>query len=116
MMLYDVMMEDFIIMDKVRESDGEGGFSTTWKEGATIKAVAVQNTTMEAKIAEKQGVTSTWKITTKKNVQLDYHDVIKCKRTGTIYRITSRGGTVVSPELSSIDISQVEAETWELAS
>lgn len=116
MSLYENMMEEFIIMDKKRTSDGEGGFITEWEEGASIKAVAVQNTTMEAKIAEKQGVTSTWKITTSKSISLEYHDVLKCVRTGQIFRITSKGGEVVSPTMSSLDISQVEAEAWELAS
>lgn len=116
MSLYENMMEEFIIMEKKRVSDGEGGFITTWGEGVTIKAVAVQNTTMEAKIAEKQGVTSTWKITTSKNVSLEYHDVLKCLRTGQIFRITSKGGEIISPSFSPIDLSQVEAEAWELAS
>lgn len=116
MSLYENMMEEFIIMDKKRVSDGEGGFITDWQDGVTIKAVAVQNTTMEAKIAEKQGVTSTWKITTSKKINLEYHDVLKCVRTGQIFRITSKGGEVVSPEVATLDISQVEAEEWELAS
>lgn len=116
MSLYEKMMEEFIIMDKKRVSDGEGGFTTEWEEGATIMAVAVQDTTMEAKIAEKQGVTSTWKITTSKSINLEYHDVLKCVRTEQIFRITSRGGEVVSPKMATLDISQVEAEAWELAS
>ncbi len=34
---------------------------------------------MSARVAEKEGVTATYTITTAKTVKLDYHDVLKTK-------------------------------------
>lgn len=115
MSLLNEMMEEYILMEKVRQSDGEGGFVTTWEEGITFKACIVMDTTMEARIAEHEGVTSTYTVTTQKNVNLEYHDVLKRKKDGSIYRITSNGGEKITPSSSTLDMAQVTAERWELA-
>lgn len=114
MTLYDSMMESFILIEKKRVSDGEGGFITTWVDGEEFQAVVVRDTTMEARIAEHDGVSSTYTVTTHKNVMLDFHDVIKRKADGLTYRITSQGGEIKSPTSPVIDIAQVNAERWEI--
>lgn len=114
MSLINSMMEKFSIMNKEKTSDGEGGFVTQYFEGAEIDAVAVLDSTMQARIAEKQGVTSIYTITTNKAVILEYHDVLKRVSDGKIFRITSNGIDKKSPDVSSLNIRQVTAEAWEL--
>ena len=59
MSLLTQAMEDVVLMEKKREPDGEGGFlQTVWVDGAYFKAAITFNTSMEARTAEKQGVTS----------------------------------------------------------
>lgn len=116
MMLYERMMQECILLEKKRTSDGEGGFITTWKEGAQIMCAITQNNSMQAKIAEHDGVTSTYKVTTNKNVKLDYHDVIKRIEDGVIFRVTSNAEEKTSPTFSTIDMNVVSAERWELPS
>lgn len=114
-MLINDMMEDFYIMNKTRVPDGEGGFITTWVQSeATIKAVLVNDVSMSARVAEKEGVTSTYTLTTDKSNILDYHDVIKRASDGTTYRITSNPIDKLSPNVSTINIAQCTAERWEL--
>lgn len=108
------MMEAFVIMDKVREDDPEGGFITVWKEGASIQAIATLDTSMQARIAEQQGVTSVYTITVDKSVNLEYHDVVKRVSDGKVFRITSDGSDNVTPVTSGLDIRQLTAEKWEL--
>lgn len=116
MTLYESMMETFCLVEKKRVSDGEGGFVTTWEDGAEFQAVVVRDTTLEAEIAEHDGVTSTWTVTTYSNTKLDFHDVIKRLSDGQTFRITSQGGQIVSPSSSSvINMAQVNAELWEIA-
>ena len=112
------MTEEEIIqlVDKVRESDGEGGFITTWKNGAEFEAAIVSDTSTLAKIAEKQGVTSTYTVTTDKNVVLSFPDVIRRLSDGQTFRITSDGNDKKAPDISTIAISQATAEKWELTS
>lgn len=114
MSLIDSFMENCIIMNKAKVSDGEAGYIITWTEGASIMAAITQDTTMQARIGEKQGVTSTYTITTPKAVVLEYHDVIKRVSDGKIFRVTSDAGDKVSPAVASFDVAQVTAEKWSL--
>ncbi len=114
MMLYERMMRECVILEKQRLSDGEGGTITTWREGAHIMCAITQNNSMQAKIAEHDGVTSTFRITTSRQVKLDYHDVIKRIEDGVIFRVTSNAEEKASPSFSTIDMSVVSAERWEL--
>lgn len=114
MSLIDAMMEDFVYVNKSKTEDPEGGTITEWIEGATFRAVAVLDTSMQARIAEREGVTNVYTITTSKNVELEYHEVIKRLKDGKIFRITSDGSDNASPNVSTLDIRQVTAEKWEL--
>lgn len=109
MSLIDDMMEDCSIMNKQKIADGEGGTYTTWVEGASISVAIVQDQSMRARIALKDGVNSIYTLTTKTNVKLDFNDVIKRKKDGRIFRVTSE------PKISeAMNMSQVTAEKWEL--
>ncbi len=116
MSLIENMMTECIIMDKKRIPDGEGGFDVEWTEGATILAAITRDTTMNAMIAEAQGVKSVFTITTTRNIALDFHDVIKRKSDGRIFRVTTNVGEIIAPLASTLDIAQVLAESWELPS
>lgn len=114
MSLIDAMMEPCHIINKIKVSDGEGGYSTEWVDGADIRAAIVLDETMQARIGQQQGVTSVYTITTRKDVVLEYHDVIRRDSDGKVFRITSDPGDKVSPNVSTLDISQVTAEKWSL--
>ncbi len=101
-------------MNKSKESDGEGGFDVVWTDGAEIQAAIINDSSISARVAEKEGVTSTYTITTSKSVKLEFHDVIKRVRDGKIFRVTSDGDDKLSPNVSNLDISQVTAEKWSL--
>ena len=112
MSLLDDMMEQFHIMDKVTSDDGYGGVTTEWKEGATFQGVATFDTSMQARAAEKQGVTSMYTVTTSKSVVLQYHDVIKRDRDGKVLRITSDGDDKYTPASAGLNMRQVSAEEF----
>lgn len=103
-----------VMLDKQRISDGEGGFITSWVEGAKFMAAITFDTSIEARAAEKQGVTSIYTITTDKNVVLEYHDVIKRLFDNKILRVTSDGGDKATPEGAALNMRQVTAEEWEV--
>lgn len=113
-MLITYMMTPCVLVEKKREPDGEGGFYTTWAEGAQFDAAITLDSTMQARIAEKDGVTSVYTVTTKRATLLEYHDVFKRLSDGVVFRVTSNGTDKQSPGASSLDIAQVTAERWEL--
>lgn len=107
-------MEKCVMMDRITISDGMGGFETAWTEGAEFDCAIVFDTSMESRTADKLGVTSLYTITTNKSVLLNYHDVIKRKRDGKIFRITSDGDDKFTPASATLNMRQVTAEEWRL--
>ena len=113
MSLLTQAMEDVVLMEKKREPDGEGGFlPAVWVDGASFKAAITFNSSMEARAAEKDGVTSLYTVTVPKNAKLEYHDVIKRLEDGKVFRITSDGDDKMTPESASFQVIQVTAEEW----
>jgi len=112
MSLLSEAMEDFIIKDKTTGPDGYGGVTDRYVDGATIKATATLNNSMQARIADVQGVTALYTIVTSKNINLQYHDVLERVSDGKIFRITSDGDDFKSPASSSLDMRVVSAEEW----
>lgn len=114
MSLIDEWKEQCVLIEKKRVPDGEGGFTVSWEDGAEFAAAITFNSSMEARRAEKEGVTSLYTVTTGKNALLQYHDVFRRLRDGKIFRVTSDGDDVQTPERATFQFGQVTAEEWEL--
>lgn len=114
MSLIDNFFTACVLMEKTREPDGAGGWSVAWSEGAEFEACIVRDTTMQSRVAEKEGVTSVYTVTTRRATPLSFHDVFKRLSDGTIFRATSDGADKQSPGVGSLDMCQVTAERWEL--
>lgn len=114
MSLLSEAMENCTMLDKRTAQDGYGGYVTTWTEGAPFTAAIVLDSSIEAKIAEKQGVTGLYTVTTTKALNLQYHDVFRRERDGKIFRVTSDGDDKHTPQSAGLNMRQVSAEEWEL--
>lgn len=114
MSLLQEYMEPCQLIEKKRVPDGEGGWTTGWTDGAMFKAAVVCDSSIQARAAEKQGVTSLYTITCEPNAKLEYHDVFRRKSDGKIFRVTSDGDDVQTPKRATFQFSQVTAEEWSL--
>ena len=114
MSLLEEAMENCIMLDKTTAPDGYGGVITNWTEGAEFIAAIVFDNSMEARIGEHQGVTNLYTITTKKNMNLQYHDVFKRLSDGKIFRCTTDGDDNKTPPTAGLNMRSVRAEEWEL--
>lgn len=114
MSLLDEAMEKCTYLDKTTAPDGYGGVITTWQDGAEFDAAIVFDTSMEARVADKQGVTSLYTVTTRKNVVLEYHDVFKRTSDNKIFRVTSDGDDKHTPASAGLNMRQVTAEEWSI--
>lgn len=112
MSLLSEAMENCIMMDKATESDGRGGFVTSWKDGADFYSAIVFDSSMQARIGEAAGVKALYTITTAKNVNLQYHDVFRRLSDGKIFRVTSDGDDKKTPASASLNMRQVTAEEF----
>lgn len=106
--------EKCTIIDKRTVSDGYGGYNTEWVDGAEIEAAIVFDNSLQARTAEKAGVTSLYTVTTKRNVVLNYHDVFRRQKDNKIFRVTSDGDDKVTPKSTTLDMRQVSAEEWNI--
>lgn len=114
MSLVSESMEECIMLDKTRTPDGEGGFTSTWVDGAGFNAAITFDSSMQAKIAEKHGVTGLYTVTTDINTKLKYYDVFRRVSDSKVFRVTSDGDDKTTPHRSSFQFSQVTAEEWVL--
>ena len=101
MSLLNDAMTKCVFLDKKKTSDGQGGYINTWTEGAEFQAAVTFDTSIEARTAEKQGVTNLYTVSTRKAITLDYHDVFKRLSDGKIFRVTSDGDDKATPESAS---------------
>lgn len=114
MKLYETMMEPCQLMDKRSKSDGMGGFIYEWTEGAEFEAAVIKDNSMQARIAEKDGVTEVYTVTAEKGATLDFHDVFKRLSDNQVFRVTSNSKDSKTPKVSSFQFTQVTAERWVL--
>lgn len=114
MSLLSESFEEFNMIDKQTVPDGYGGYRIVYVLGAAIEAAVTFDTSIEARVGEKQGVTSLYTITTSRSLTLEYHDLIKRKRDGKVFRITSDGDDKFTPQSAQLDMRQVTAEEFVL--
>ena len=114
MSLLTEAMEECVILNKQTVEDGYGGYTSVYIEGAGFNAAIVFDTSIEARTAEQQGVTSLYTVTVSRAMMLEYHDVFKRKRDGKIFRVKSDGDDSFTPQPATLDMRQVTAEEWSL--
>lgn len=112
MSLLSDAMEKCTLIDKRTVSDGYGGYITIWEDGAEFDAAITFDTSIEARTAEKAGVTSLYTVTTSRAMTLQYHDVFRRSRDKKIFRVTSDGDDKFTPKSATLDMRQVTAEEW----
>ena len=116
MSLLSEAMDKCVMLDKttVTVADGYGGVKQTYVSGATFYAAVVFDTSIQARIADKQGVTSVYTVTTPRTITLEYHDVFKRVRDNKIFRVTSDGDDKYTPKSATLDMRQVTAEEFQI--
>lgn len=114
MSLIDSAFTRCVMMDKTTYDDGLGGEGVRYVDGAQFDAAIVFDSSMQARMAQSQGVTSMYTVTTRKNKVLQYHDVFRRIEDGKIFRVTSDGDDKATPDSATLNMRQVTAEEWEL--
>ena len=114
MSLLEEAFEPFIMIDKITVPDGMGGYTKEWVDGISFEAALDKDDDLQGRVAEKQGVTSVYTVTTRKNINLDFHDVIRRVADGLTYRITGTIKDSQTPESAGLQYAWVPAERWDL--
>lgn len=100
---------------KTTTPDGQGGYATEWANGDTFNAAIVKNSSIEAKVAEKQGLTELYTITFPITITLEFHDVFVRNSDSQAFRVTSDYKNNEPPSVATFKFRQVTAEEWVLS-
>lgn len=112
MSLLDEAFEEFTILDKRTVPDGYGGVITTYVDGAVINGAIVYDGSNQAKVAQAMGVTALYTLTVRKDIVLNYHDILRREKDGQIFRLTTDSDDLKTPRSASLDMRQYQAEEW----
>lgn len=112
--LLSASMESFTVMNKTTAPDGYGGYITIYTEGVEIQGAMPFDNSVQVKIAQAMGAKSTYTLTVKKNVELDYHTVLKRNRDGQCFRLTSGTDDHQTPASAGLNMRQYTAEQFEI--
>ena len=113
MALFEEFKTDCVLLERRRTPDGEGGWTTAWIDSVPFRAAIVLASGIDARIAEKQGVTGVYTVTADPNVSLEFHDAFRRVSDGQVFRITKVNDP--TPDVASFQFTQYQAEEWALA-
>ena len=110
MSLLSDFARDCVLLEKKRVPGPEGGWSTTWEDGAHFANYQALDTSMEARRAEKEGVSSLYSALVDAEVPIVYNDYFRDEATGTTYRVTSNPDEKMAPKSASFKLKYFTAE------
>ena len=113
MSLLDDFSQQCVLMEKKRVPDGAGGYEVTWTEGAEFLNYQALDTSMEARRAEKEGVTSVYSALVNKTVPIEYMDYFRDVASGVTYRVTSNPEEREAPKSAGATIRGLKFFTAE---
>ena len=113
-MLLDDYGRKCVLLEKTNAPDGFGGYETAWKDGIEFQNYQTLESSMEARIAEKQGVTSVYNALVKRDLPIEYHSIFRDETTKQTYRVTSDPSDSQAPKSASFDLKFFTAERWAL--
>ena len=95
-----------------QDTDDEGGQNSQYEEVQTFEGLFGFKSSTQALAAEKQGVTSLYVIYVPRDIDVEFHDVIRRLSDGMTFRVTHPGKDVKTPVTSFIDWKKINAEEW----
>lgn len=114
MSLFERSLEDCTMIDRRLVKDGQGGYTSSWRDGVDFAAAVVKNQSDEVTVAEAQGTKAIYTVCTHKAINLQYHDVFRRESDKKIFRVTSDGGDSATPTSAVLNMRTVTAEEWVL--
>jgi hypothetical protein len=108
--------EKFTLLYKRPVPDGMGGYTREWVDGVQFEGSLDKDDDLQGRVAEQQGVTSVYTIITRKDIDLDFHDVFRRLSDGLTYRVTGDIKDSQTPKSAGLQYAWVPVERWDLPS
>lgn len=106
--------ESCTFITKTEQPDGMGGTETVWAEGKVFQALIYRESSPLVKIAEQQGVSSSYNISVDKDLIIPEFSIFKRMVDGQHFRVTSNALDRQTPSMSLMDFKVISAEKYKL--
>lgn len=113
MNLLEYATEKCVFVNQSIITDDRGSNVTTYTDGAPFEAAFELTNSLNEAVAMAQGVKGIYRVTTARNVRLEFHQVFKRLSDGRYFRVESKDDAK-TPETATINMRIVRADEWEL--
>lgn len=110
--LFERMMTDCVRMIPRTRPDGLGGSHTVWEDERAFRAAIIRDQMSDARVAEKQAVSSRYTVTAEPGAELCFHAVLRRLADGRIFRVTGDAFDSRPPACAGFDFEQASAEPF----
>lgn len=113
MSLLDGFARTCVLLVQTEEPDGAGGWNAAWAEGPAFSISLAMDSSLEARRAEREGVTSVYTALVDRSVPIQYGGYFRDESTGRTYRVTSDPAEKTAPACATLPLKAFTAERRE---
>ncbi|MBP5718701.1 MAG: hypothetical protein J6X53_06960 [Abditibacteriota bacterium] len=99
-----------VLMERRSRESPEGGYITTWADGAKFKAYPSLDTSMQARVAEMQGEKRIYSVNVPQDVPIHMGDFYRDETNGDYFHVTSNPEEKKTPPMSQLNLKFFTAE------
>lgn len=114
MSLVDEYSHECRMLIKTAIPDGEGGTKSSYKTGKSFLCAITYDTSLEARLADKDGTKDNYLVTTNKSVALANGDVFQRLSDEQVFFVTTDWYENQTPAMATLNMRQVQAKRWVL--
>lgn len=114
MSLLEQQAQDFVILTKTSAPDEQFGRETTWTAGAAFSGTLGYIKASEMTTAQQEQNARLYGLYVGKEINLQYHQVIRRVADNEVFRVTNPGYERCTPPSSPLNKRLIEVEKWEL--
>lgn len=108
--MMESLAHECTLLVKTPVSDGEGGWTNGWADGPAFKTYPALDSSIQARRAEKEGVSSLYTVLVPQNVPISLGDYYRDDKTGETFHVTSNPEEKETPATSTLGVKSFTAE------
>lgn len=114
MSLLEEYSDSYTQVIRVDSEDEYGSYITEYTDGVTFEASLAFTNEVSISTSEALGIRTNFQLMVPKDIVLSFHDLVRRNSDGKIFRVTSEGSNVYTPESSDLNLRYVDLEDWSL--
>lgn len=114
--LLEALSRKCVLLEKRRTDDPAGGWSVEWADGPEFLNQRALDSSMQARIAEQDGVTSLYTVLVDKDFPIERGDYFRDIELNETFRVTSDPEDSKAPSISALPMKMFTAEKRALPS